>query len=124
MGPESFWRGQGGAAFPAAVVGSIRYRTAGAHGPKTNEAVPAGISGLPAVRPGSFERRQIADFSGRGDRIRTCDPHTPSVMRYQAALRPDQRGRAFTAALGATQARSAGTGKCCVGAAQMIAARS
>ncbi len=27
---------------------------------------------------------------GRGDRIRTCDPHTPSVMRYQAALRPDR----------------------------------
>src|ERR1700712_2971849 len=27
---------------------------------------------------------------GRGDRIRTCDPHTPSVMRYQAALHPDQ----------------------------------
>jgi hypothetical protein len=31
---------------------------------------------------------------GRDDRIRTCDPHTPSVMRYQAALRPDrQRAR-------------------------------
>jgi hypothetical protein len=27
---------------------------------------------------------------GRDDRIRTCDPHTPSVMRYQAALRPDR----------------------------------
>ncbi len=27
---------------------------------------------------------------GRGDWIRTSDPHTPSVMRYQAALRPDQ----------------------------------
>ena len=32
---------------------------------------------------------------GRDDRIRTCDPHTPSVMRYQAALRPD-RSAAFT----------------------------
>ena len=32
-----------------------------------------------------------AEVSGRGDRIRTCDPHTPSVMRYQAALRPDRR---------------------------------
>ena len=33
-------------------------------------------------------------FFGRDDRIRTCDPHTPSVMRYQAALRPDrQRAR-------------------------------
>ena len=29
-------------------------------------------------------------INGRGDRIRTCDPHTPSVMRYQAALRPDR----------------------------------
>jgi hypothetical protein len=29
-------------------------------------------------------------FIGRDDRIRTCDPHTPSVMRYQAALRPDR----------------------------------
>ena len=36
---------------------------------------------------------------GRDDRIRTCDPHTPSVMRYQAALRPDRRfpgGTGFT----------------------------
>ena len=32
--------------------------------------------------------------SGRDERIRTSDPHTPSVMRYQAALRPD-RGLAF-----------------------------
>ena len=30
--------------------------------------------------------------TGRDDRIRTCDPHTPSVMRYQAALRPDRVG--------------------------------
>src|SRR6476469_7651137 len=29
---------------------------------------------------------------GRSDRIRTCDPHTPSVMRYQAALRSDPAG--------------------------------
>ena len=28
--------------------------------------------------------------SGRDERIRTSDPHTPSVMRYQAALRPDR----------------------------------
>src|SRR6476469_4230952 len=46
---------------------------------------------------------------GRGDWIRTSDLHTPSVMRYQAALRPDlaaasmqgyptrQGGRAFVA---------------------------
>ena len=30
---------------------------------------------------------------GRDERIRTSDPHTPSVMRYQAALRPDRRAR-------------------------------
>ncbi len=29
---------------------------------------------------------------GRNGRIRTCDPHTPSVVRYQTALRPDLRG--------------------------------
>ena len=28
-------------------------------------------------------------IDGRGDWIRTSDLHTPSVMRYQAALRPD-----------------------------------
>jgi hypothetical protein len=26
---------------------------------------------------------------GRDDRIRTCDPLTPSQVRYQAALHPD-----------------------------------
>ncbi len=30
--------------------------------------------------------------NGRGDWIRTSDLHTPSVMRYQAALRPDWLG--------------------------------
>src|SRR3546814_8050648 len=33
---------------------------------------------------------------GRGDRIRTCDPQTPSLMRYQAALRPDLNGRTYS----------------------------
>ena len=28
--------------------------------------------------------------SGRGERIRTSDPHNPIVVRYQAALRPDR----------------------------------
>ncbi len=27
-------------------------------------------------------------FAGRGDWIRTSDPHTPSMVRYQTALRP------------------------------------
>src|SRR5690606_4503483 len=31
-----------------------------------------------------------AEEIGRDERIRTSDPHTPSVMRYQAALRPDR----------------------------------
>jgi hypothetical protein len=49
---------------------------------------------------------------GRDDRIRTCDPHTPSVMRYQAALRPDRQGprrgrwkRAYMAVVLEKQAR-------------------
>ena len=28
--------------------------------------------------------------NGRGERIRTSDPHNPIVVRYQAALRPDR----------------------------------
>ncbi len=35
----------------------------------------------------SSGQRETRD--GRGDWIRTSDLHTPSVMRYQAALRPD-----------------------------------
>ncbi len=43
----------------------------------------------------------MASEIGRDERIRTSDPHTPSVMRYQAALRPDlqcgiaDRGRGY-----------------------------
>ena len=33
-------------------------------------------------------RKPVTAF-GRSGRIRTCDPHTPSVMRYQTALRSD-----------------------------------
>jgi hypothetical protein len=33
--------------------------------------------------------RTVHGDGGRGDWIRTSDLHTPSVMRYQAALRPD-----------------------------------
>lgn len=42
------------------------------------------------------------EFSnGRDDRIRTYDPHTPSVVRYQTAPRPDpvEGGRIGTSAL-------------------------
>lgn len=30
---------------------------------------------------------------GRSDRIRTCDPQSPRLMRYRAALRSDRDGR-------------------------------
>lgn len=49
-------------------------------------------------------RLVYAGIFGRDDRIRTCDPHTPSVMRYQAALRPDRR-RGFTLQFLAMQGR-------------------
>ena len=40
---------------------------------------------LPAAgNPGRFPSK-----IGRDDRIRTCDPLTPSQVRYQAALHPD-----------------------------------
>ena len=56
---------------------------------------------------------------GRDERIRTSDPHTPSVMRYQAALRPDRLGpaddgtkeRALRQAWGGWQADRAGWGR-------------
>src|SRR3989337_2378822 len=37
----------------------------------------------------SFSKDDFLLRDGRGDWIRTSDLHTPSVMRYQAALRPD-----------------------------------
>jgi hypothetical protein len=50
----------------------------------------------PHMKTGSSrcpQRIVVPAMNGRGDWIRTSDPHTPSVMRYQAALRPDQRRR-------------------------------
>ncbi len=41
---------------------------------------------------------------GRGDWIRTSDPHTPSVMRYQAALRPDRSHAHWARESGASSA--------------------
>ena len=46
--------------------------------------MPGMLIALFALSPGQRKWRD-----GRGDWIRTSDPHTPSVMRYQAALRPD-----------------------------------
>ena len=34
---------------------------------------------------------------GRDDWIRTSDPHTPSMVRYQTALRPDRGQRLYGA---------------------------
>src|SRR3989337_3107361 len=54
----------------------------------------AGVSfaGVAALRSGVVISGQSLSVGrdGRGDWIRTSDPHTPSVMRYQAALRPDR----------------------------------
>ena len=56
-----------------------------------------------------IDKGEEGETTGRDDRIRTCDPHTPSVMRYQAALRPETSGgRAYRAAFRALQAPSAG----------------
>ena len=41
---------------------------------------------------------QLCQKIGRGERIRTSDPHNPIVVRYQTALRPDRTQRADAAA--------------------------
>ena len=38
-----------------------------------------------------LEKRGLFYFYGRGDRIRTYDPLVPNQMRYQTALRPEDR---------------------------------
>ena len=52
--------------------------------PAPNVAVPYNANG-PTL---SCENRPI--FIGRDDRIRTCDPLTPSQVRYQAAPHPEK----------------------------------
>ena len=56
----------------------------------------------------SFQKGKYPALSflkaGRGDWIRTSDPHTPSVMRYQAALRPDRPRSAWARESGASKA--------------------
>ena len=39
----------------------------------------------------SGDMRPFFFLDGRGERIRTSDPHNPIVVRYQTALRPDRR---------------------------------
>ncbi len=37
-----------------------------------------------------WEAFMVLVLIGRGEKIRTSDPHNPIVVRYQAALRPDR----------------------------------
>ena len=48
----------------------------------------------PTFRKGELQAEK-QKISGRGDRIRTCDPLLPKQMRYQAALLPDT-GKNYT----------------------------
>src|SRR3954447_15464428 len=52
----------------------------------------AGAAWTMLIKVGVLDIEDLLTFrviDGRGDWIRTSDLHTPSVMRYQAALRPD-----------------------------------
>src|SRR5256885_10205183 len=66
--------------------------------PSSSWAVPllaAGAVWIMLIRIGWLDIDGLLTFrgkDGRGDWIRTSDLHTPSVMRYQAALRPDMAG--------------------------------
>src|SRR5256885_2595014 len=66
--------------------------------PSSSWAVPllaAGAVWIMLIRIGWLDIDGLLTFrgkDGRGDWIRTSDLHTPSVMRYQAALRPDLAG--------------------------------
>src|SRR4029453_12679103 len=57
-------------------------------------------------RPGPAPPGCRAADDGRGDWIRTSDPHTPSVMRYQAALRPDRSRPIWARESGPSRAQS------------------
>src|SRR5947209_18316611 len=63
--------------------------------PSSSWVVPllaAGAVWIMLIRIGWLDIDGLLTFrgkNGRGDWIRTSDLHTPSVMRYQAALRPD-----------------------------------
>ena len=54
---------------------------------------PSSPTNLKKEKPLNQKAKRLFFFKiGRGEKIRTSDPHTPSVVRYQAAPRPD-RGR-------------------------------
>ena len=59
--------------------------------------VPYSRQSVAAALTGNMGRSRCEETacSGRGDRIRTCDPLRPRQVRYQAALRPDQEDRNY-----------------------------
>ena len=50
----------------------------------------------PVLYPVELRALTYRAFSGRGGGIRTRDPLIPNQVRYQAALRPDDRDRNYT----------------------------
>ena len=63
---------------------------------------PFGTRLLPMSREHSATYVSGTDnrFNGRSGGIRTHDPQSPRLMRYQAALRSDRRGRPSSVAAG------------------------
>ena len=57
--------------------------------PLTRRCEPPGPSLTRFSRGGYPAESNAGEKIGRDDRIRTCDPLTPSQVRYQAALHPD-----------------------------------
>ena len=55
-------------------------------------AAAVAAMGSESIELNMVGRLTLSRWGGRGDWIRTSDLHTPSVMRYQAALRPDRAG--------------------------------
>lgn len=73
----------------AAANGARQGAQAGAHfGSQASEL--HGVKPQKSRKSAALVREERS--TGRDERIRTSDPHTPSVMRYQAALRPDTSG--------------------------------
>ena len=70
-----------------AALNDLGYRP-GTRSDQVEIAEPEQLFELPERRRDGGSVASV--MNGRGDWIRTSDPHTPSVMRYQAALRPDR----------------------------------
>ena len=63
------------------------------------------------------------ETTGRDDWIRTSDPHTPSVMRYQAALRPVTSGAGPIGSASGRRKRRLGRRNCQPESLLLVAAR-